>query len=295
MGLFDFLKKTPATAPTVAPAATAAPAHPALPPLPHATAADLKPAIEAGDYARIAVAFMQQPDSGTQIGIACTALLLAYAERFDEAVALLRQTKAPAVDWIISGERERLARWRDPAAAGRLGLIAPTATAPMYAGLAVALLHRDEALAAKVLADLAEAVRPVAGLLTLRGAGVLPFSDLRDSDDGIGQMFELFIGHGVTYAPMELVRRLELKAPGQFIEKLAYRATLTTRAGDVLDGFMPLLYPCSTTSPLATVRTGRETSFDYVGRACRVLGQRDFKLDGSTMIGMQHVAAITFA
>jgi hypothetical protein len=210
MGLFDFLKKTPAAA-----------AGPTLPPLPQATAADLAPAMDAGEYARAAVAFMQQPDAGTQIGIACTALLLAYADRFDEALALLKQTKAPAVDVIVSGEQARHARWRDPAAAGRLGLLAPTASAPMYAGLAVALLHRDAALAAKVFADFAQTVRPVAGQITLRNGTVRPFSDLSDYDHGIGQMFELFLGDGVTYAPMELVRRLELKPPSQFIEQLA--------------------------------------------------------------------------
>jgi protein involved in temperature-dependent protein secretion len=292
MGLFDFLKKKPAAAPTAAPAA---PRGPAVPPLPQASAADLVPAMEAGDYAKAAVAFMQQSDAGTQIGIACAALLLAYADRFDEAIAKLRQTKAPAVDTIVSGEQARWARWRDPAAAGRLGLLAPSASAPMYAGLAVALLHRDEALAAKVLADFAQAARPVAGQVTLRNGTVRPFTDLRDYDDGIGQMFELFIGNGVTYAPMELVRRLELKAPSQFIEQLAFRATLTTRTGEVIHGFMPLLYACSTTAGDATIRVGRTTTFDYVGRACRAIGQRDFKLNGGVMMGMQNIAAIDFA
>jgi len=291
MGLFDFLKKKPAATPSAAPAASRGPA---LPPLPQASAADLVPAMDAGDYAKAAVAFMQQPDAGTQAGIACTALLLAYADRFDEAIAKLRQTAAPAVDMIVSGEQARWARWRDPAAAGRLGLLAPTASAPMYAGLAVAMLHRDEALAAKMLSDCAQAARPVAGQVTLRGGNVRPFKDLRDYDDGIGQMFELFIGKGVTYAPMEMVRRLELKAPSQFIEQLAFRATLTTRAGEVIQGFMPLLYACSTTASDETIRVGRTTTFDYIGRACRAIGQRDFKLDGGVMMGMQGIAAIEF-
>jgi protein involved in temperature-dependent protein secretion len=292
LGLFDFLKKKPAATPIAGPAASRGPA---AAPLPQASAADLAPAMEAGDYAKAAVAFMQQSDAGTQTGIATTALLLAYAERFDEAIAMLQQTTAPAVDVIVSGEQARWARWRDPAAAGRLGLLAPTASAPMYAGLAVALLHRDEALAAKVFSDFAQAGRPVAGQVTLRSGTVRPFKDLRDYDDGIGQMFELFVGNGVTYAPMELVRRLELKAPSQFIEQLAFRATLTTRTGDVIHGFMPLLYACSTTAGDSTVRVGRTTTFDYVGRACRAIGQRDFKLDGSVMMGMQNIAAIDFA
>lgn len=84
MGLFDFLKKKPAAGPSATPAAATGRA---LPPLPQATAADLGPAIDAGDYARAAVAFMQQPDAGTQIGIACPALLLAYADRFDEVTS----------------------------------------------------------------------------------------------------------------------------------------------------------------------------------------------------------------
>lgn len=289
MGLFDFLKK-PAAAPSAA-AAT----RPALPPLPQATAADLGPAMDAGDYARAAAAFMQQADAGTPTGIACTALLLAYADRFDDALTRLRSTTAPAVDVIVSGEQARWLRWRDPASAGRLGLIAPVASAQMYAGLAVALLHRDEALATKVFADFAQTARPVAGQITLRNGSVRAFSDLRDYDDGVGQMLELFVGNGVTYAPMELVRRLELKAPSQFIEQLAFRATVTTKTGEVIHGFMPLLYPCSTTAGDPMIRVGRQTSFDYVGRACRGLGQRDFKLDGGTMMGMQNVAAIDFA
>jgi len=288
MGLFDFLKKKPAAAP-------AAPPAPALPPLPQATAADLEPAMNAGDYAKAAAAFMQQPDSGTQGGVACTALLLAYAERFDDAYARLKTIEAPAIDVIVSGEQARLARWRDPVAAGKLSLIAPTASAPMYAGLAVALHHRDAVLAAKVQADFASVVRPVAGQITLRNGTVKPFTDLRDYDDGIGQMFELFVGNGVTYAPMELVKHIEIKAPSQFIEQLAFRVVVTTKTGEVINGFMPLLYAGSTTAGAPTIRVGRETKFDHIGSACRALGQRDFKVNGGIMMGMQNIAAVDFA
>jgi protein involved in temperature-dependent protein secretion len=70
---------------------------------------------------------------------------------------------------------------------------------------------------------------------------------------------------------------------------------MTTRTGEVIHGFMPLLYACSTTAASDMVRVGRETTFDYVGKACRGLGQRDFKIDGGTMMGMQNIAAIDFA
>jgi hypothetical protein len=60
----------------------------------------------------------------------------------------------------------------------------------------------------------------------------------------------------------------------------AFRATLTTRTGEVIHGFMPPLYACSTTAGDSTIRVGRTTTFDDVGRACRAVGQRDFKRNG---------------
>ena len=57
---------------------------------------------------------------------------------------------------------------------------------------------------------------------------------------------------------------------------------------------VPLLYALSTTASDSTIRAGRMTTWRYVGGARRALGQRDFVLDGGSMVGMQHVAAIEF-
>jgi hypothetical protein len=42
------------------------------------------------------------------------------------------------------------------------------------------------------------------------------------------------------------------------------------------------------------VRSGRSTSFDYVGKARRAIGMRDFFLDGSVAVGLSQIASIDF-
>jgi hypothetical protein len=60
--------------------------------------------------------------------------------------------------------------------------------------------------------------------------------------------------------------------------------------------FVPLLYAGSSTHGQDMVRNGRTTMFDYVGdaRARRPCGQRDFFIDGGTMVGLQNITAIEF-
>src|SRR5262245_40450966 len=146
-------------------------------------------AMDEGDWARAHALFVRQPDAGTPGGIANAALLLAMAGQYDQAEQQLARTQAPAVEWIVRGDRARLARWRDPKAAGGLAVARPTATSPFYAGMAIALLTNDAALVDKLFTDFGASFRPVAGRITLRSGQLRPFDDLRDSDDAIGQMF----------------------------------------------------------------------------------------------------------
>lgn len=57
---------------------------------------------------------------------------------------------------------------------------------------------------------------------------------------------------------------------------------------------VPLLHALSTTAERASIRAGRMTTWRYMGNARRALGQRDFVLDGGTMVGMQGIATIEF-
>lgn len=249
---------------------------------------DLAAAMEAGDYAAAYAAFIQQPDAGTQGGLANAALLLGMCERFADAEQLLARTQAKAVEWIVRGDRARVARWRDPQAAARLAVSAPTAALPHYSQIAIALVTGD----ASRVTPSPEPPRP--GTLTLRTGQTRPFSDLRDCDDAIGRMFEVFIDDTVVYFPFEHVRSLEITPSESFVTLYSPRCTITDRAGNVAHGFLPTLYAGSTTAPAPTLRTGRETRFSYVGSACRGIGQRDLKIDGGTMMGIERVAAIAF-
>jgi protein involved in temperature-dependent protein secretion len=255
---------------------------------------DLGHAIDAGDYARAHALFIQQPDAGTPGGIANAALLLAMAGQYDQAEQQLARTKAPAVEWIVRGDRARATRWRDPNAAGKLAVAQLMPTTPFYAGMAVALLTGDAKLVDKLHTDFAGAFRPIRGRLVLH-SGPRDFGDLRDSDDAIGQMFEVFADDHCVYFPFEMVQRITFEPPQSFVTRFSPRCQIALRDGGVVNGFAPLLYAGSMQAPSPLVRTGRETVFSYVGRARRAMGQRDFFVDGGAMIGMQNIAAIEFA
>src|SRR5262249_54490766 len=77
-------------------------------------------AIRAGDYAAAHQALLQVADVDPTIRAGIGAFLLALTERFDEAEQVLRAADLPALQVIVRGERQRVTRWRDPAANGSL-------------------------------------------------------------------------------------------------------------------------------------------------------------------------------
>lgn len=158
--------------------------------------------------------------------------------------------------------------------------------------MALALVTGDTALVERLYGDFGKLLRPIAGRLLLRDGSVRPFSDLRDCDDAIGQMFEVFLDGTCLYFPFETVRRIEIEAPQSFVTLYHQRVAITMRDGRIANGLMPLLYAGSLQSASPFTRTGRETTFSYVGRARRGLGQRDLWIDNGTMMGIQRVAAI---
>lgn len=250
-------------------------------------------AIEAGNYAQAAMAMQHTAEATTQIGAAVRGFLLALAEQFDEADRIVTAANLPAIAVIVRGERQRLARWRDPADSGRLSTSQPTMTTPLYAAMGAALALRDVALADRTKADLATHGRPVAGTLTTAGGDRRPFKDLVDADDAIGRMLETYCGDGLLYFPFEDLRRIEFQPKTNFMDFLMPKVKLTTRQGQAM-AYVPKLYAGSASDPDDFMRTGRMTNFDYVGTARRARGQRDLFFD-STMMGIQNVAAIDFA
>jgi protein involved in temperature-dependent protein secretion len=248
-------------------------------------------AIEAGDYYRAFEALQRTPDARGQIGIAVGGFLLALAERFDDADRLLANQNVPAIELIVRGERERLGRWRNPQLAGSLAASVPLPFVGMYAGMAVALLQQDEALAARVKNDMRQ-IHPVGGRITV-GGQVRQFQNLVDADDAIGQMLETYCGQGLLYFPFATLRRVDFLPKTNFMDHYMPKVQITDTQGQTALAFVPLLYAGSSTHPDQTVRNGRMTMFDYVGDARRPRGQRDFFAD-SVMIGLQGITAIEF-
>jgi protein involved in temperature-dependent protein secretion len=250
-------------------------------------------AIEGGNYYQAYEALQHTQEARTQTGVAVGGFLLALAERFDDADRLLATQNVPAIQLIARGERERLARWRDPRAAGGLAASVPLPFVGMYAGMAVALLQRDEALLARIKSDMQQ-IRPVPGYITMQG-NRRQFRDLVDADDAIGQMLETYCGQGLLYFPFATLRRIDFLPKTNFMDLLMPKVQITDLQGQTALAYVPLLYAGSSTHHDDTIRNGRMTMFDYVGevRARRPCGQRDFFADGA-MIGLQGVQTIEF-
>jgi protein involved in temperature-dependent protein secretion len=95
------------------------------------------------------------------------------------------------------------------------------------------------------------------------------------------------------YFPFATLRRVEVLPRANFMDHLMPKVRVVDAQGTAM-GFVPLLYATSATSEDDFSRSGRMTSFDYVGSARRGFGQRDFVLDGGAMVGLQGIAAIDF-
>lgn len=248
-------------------------------------------ALQAGDYDTAYKELGNMPEASTPIGAASAAFLLALMGRFDEAEQRLQGANAPAVEVMVRGERMRTARRSDANAASALSASTPLDFLGVYPGMAVAMIQGDTALIETIKQDMQQ-IQPVSGRLHYRDDKAREFSSIEDSDDTIGQMFETYGGNGLLFIPMATVRRIDFLPVSNFMDLLVPKAQLQLTNGETWNALMPLLYAGSTSADDAAIRAGRMTTWDYVGSARRGMGQRDFVLDGGTMVGMQHVAAI---
>jgi protein involved in temperature-dependent protein secretion len=249
-------------------------------------------AIRAGDYAAAHEALHQVADVDPAIRAGIGAFLLALTERFDEADQVLRDADLPALQVIVRGERQRLARWRDPAANGSLTATTEIAAIPLHVAVACAFVHDNEDLASQAKLRLA-AGDPVAGQLTLQSGETRRFKDITDSDDAIGRMLETYCGDGLLYFPFHSLRRIEVLPKTSFMDHLMSRVQITDDQGTAL-AYVPLLYAGSSTSPSPELRSGRGTVFQYLGEARRGHGQRDLMIDGGGLVGWHVISAIDF-
>jgi len=102
-----------------------------------------------------------------------------------------------------------------------------------------------------------------------------PFIALRDQDDLLGSVLEVFAGGRYLWLPFERLRKLEITAPGHLLDLLWLPASLEDVDGTVANVHVPSLYPQTAAATDGVVRLGRRTDWlDLEGCLFRGQGQR---------------------
>ncbi len=108
-----------------------------------------------------------------------------------------------------------------------------------------------------------------------------PFTALRDLDDSLGSVLEIFAGGRHVLLPFERIRRLEMDAPGHLLDLLWIPARLTDLKGVESSVHIPALYVGSAEGEDPRCTTGAITEWidqgDEIFRGCgqRILAWQD--------------------
>jgi type VI secretion system protein ImpE len=146
----------------------------------------------------------------------------------------------------------------------------------------------DAVAAGKLVAEIAAEPVPLA---SLAGGEPVP---LRDYDDGIGALVELFVGGRCLWLPTGNLRSLEFTPPRGLLDLLWAQCAIETRTGERYAAHMPVLYAGTAAHGDAQVRCGHKTEWmDELGVAFRGHGQRVF-VAGEQEIGILELRAVRF-
>ncbi|MBX6315422.1 MAG: tetratricopeptide repeat protein [Isosphaeraceae bacterium] len=150
-------------------------------------------------------------------------------------------------------------------------LLEPPALVTMHLD-ALGLLRDGRTTEARSLLDQAEALRtPRSG--TCDGK---PFDDLRDADDVLGPVLEVFAPAGYAWVPWEHIQFLAVSPPRTWRDLLWAPARLATCDGQLGEVFLPALYPNSSAHPDEQVHLGRKTDWLETGGIVRGAGLKTF-------------------
>ncbi|MBE0564830.1 MAG: virulence protein SciE type, partial [Krumholzibacteria bacterium] len=102
-----------------------------------------------------------------------------------------------------------------------------------------------------------------------------PLASLRDLDDQLGSLLEVFAGGRYLWLPLERIARLEVPAPRHLLDLLWLPVQLTDRGGATTSVHLPVLYEGSHDGGDPRCATGRVTEwYDAGGGLARGRGQR---------------------
>jgi type VI secretion system protein ImpE len=144
---------------------------------------------------------------------------------------------------------------------------------PPWVELRLAALARlragEEAEAEKLLDQAVEATESIDG--TLDGQA---FDEIRDYDDILGTVLEVFAGGRYLWLPLENIRSLEFLEPTTAIDTLWPQAQLRDADGDEATVHVPALYPGSHAERDEALKLGRSTEWRERGALNLGVGQR---------------------
>jgi type VI secretion system protein ImpE len=101
------------------------------------------------------------------------------------------------------------------------------------------------------------------------------FTDLRDYDDLLGPVLEVYAGDTYLWVPFERIRTLEIKPPVHLLDLLYIPATLEDQSGAEASVHLPALYEGSYLSDDDRLRTGKMTDWVDAGETgFRGVGQK---------------------
>lgn len=169
---------------------------------------------------------------------------------------------------LLAAERERRAVWQE----GRAPLTPPDPPVHLRERLAmVAALAAGDRVAAAAAQAAAEAAAPA-----LRGEiNGRPLRALRDQDDVLGSVLEVFAGGRCLWLPLEHLRSATCEAPRHLLDLIWRPLRLVDAAGVTASVHLPVLYAGSGAAADDALRLGRGTDWLDQGAAIwRGVGQR---------------------
>lgn len=224
--------------------------------------------------------------------------LLALHEDFEEAMVQLNMLAeltpqlANASEFflgLIEAERARHGFLHD--GDGGVGfVIEPPGWAAAFCQIPKALREGRGDEASALLQDAWRKVPPVSGTLN----GDVRFESFRDADDVLGPFLEAVVPGAWFWLPFAQLRSVRFAEPRGYQEMIWRPAAITMTNGWSGEVWIPSLYS-GTGARSDLEKLGRMTMFDYPAPGlCRGFGQRDFKVDDGTLMGIQNVREVAF-
>jgi type VI secretion system protein ImpE len=134
-----------------------------------------------------------------------------------------------------------------------------------------AVRAKDAAGASRLLDEAAAASPDLSGTADGRR-----FTSIRDADDLLASVLEVYAGGRYLWLPFERIRSLTLSAPRHVLDLLWASASLEDVDGTQASVHVPALYPGSWTSGVDAIRMGRATDWTAASGVQRGAGQRIF-------------------